>query len=70
MAIRQRGVILDHLDTFLEQRKTRQTITKTEVINYTSVFNLSLRILNNRWSVMVDVPISNNVRSSLYEHGL
>lgn len=46
-------------------------IQKTEVINYTSVFNLSLtRILNSRWSVMVDLPIANNVRSSLYEHGL
>ncbi len=44
---------------------------QTEVINYTSVINLSLtRIINNRWSVMVDLPVSNNVRSSLYEHGL
>jgi hypothetical protein len=53
-----------------EENKDR-LVQKTEVINYTSVFNLSLtRILNNRWSVMVDLPISNNVRSSLYEHGL
>lgn len=44
---------------------------QTEVINYTSVFNLSLtRIINNRWSVMIDIPVANNVRSSLYEHGL
>ena len=44
---------------------------QTEVINYTSVFNFSLtRIINNRWSVMIDIPVSNNVRSSLYEHGL
>ena len=53
-----------------EENKDR-LVQKTEVINYTSVFNLSLtRILNNRWSVMIDIPISNNVRSSLYEHGL
>ncbi|MFV8371787.1 hypothetical protein ACNQGD_05160 [Flavobacterium sp. LB2P74] len=53
-----------------EENKDR-LVQKTEVINYTSVFNLSLtRILSNRWSVMVDLPISNNVRSSLYEHGL
>ena len=53
-----------------EENKDR-LVQKTEVINYTSVFNLSLtRILNNRWSVMMDLPISNNVRSSLYEHGL
>ncbi|MFV5690958.1 hypothetical protein ACM55K_02910 [Flavobacterium sp. LT1R49] len=53
-----------------EENKQR-LIQKTEVINYTSIFDLSLtRILNNRWSVMVDLPVSNNVRSSLYEHGL
>ena len=41
----------------------------TEVINhFTSVeFGLT-RQLNNRWSLAFYVPISNNIRSSLYEH--
>ena len=46
-------------------------LQKTEVINYSSIVNLSLaRTINNRWSLMLDIPILNNVRSSLYEHGL
>ena len=28
------------------------------------------KILNDRWSVMIDVPVLANARSSLYEHGL
>lgn len=52
------------------ENKDRLT-QKTEVINYSSIVNLSLtRIIDNRWSAMVDIPILNNVRSSLYEHGL
>jgi len=43
----------------------------TEVINHVYAVDLSLtRILNDRWSLMVDVPITSNARSSLYEHGL
>lgn len=43
----------------------------TEVINYSTAVDLTLvRNLNNRWSVMVDVPLLSNARSSLYEHGL
>lgn len=43
----------------------------TEVINHTLSADFSLtRILNDRWSVMVDAPITSNTRSSLYEHGL
>lgn len=44
---------------------------QTEVINHTvSVdFNLT-RILNDRWSLMLDLPVISNARSSLYEHGL
>lgn len=43
----------------------------TEVINHQTAVDLSLtRILNDRWSIMVDVPILANARSSLYEHGL
>lgn len=46
-------------------------IQGTEVINHTATVDLALtRILNNRWSVMVDAPITSNARSSLYEHGL
>lgn len=43
----------------------------TEVINYQSSLDLALTYtINRKWSVMIDVPILNNVRSSLYEHGL
>ena len=43
----------------------------TEVINHTATVDLSLtRILDDRWSVMLDAPITSNARSSLYEHGL
>ena len=42
----------------------------TEVINHQASLDLSLtRILNDRWSLMIDVPILSNARSSLYEHG-
>jgi len=41
-----------------------------EVINHQFAVDLSLiRVFNNRWSMMVDVPIISNVRSSKYEHG-
>ncbi|KAA2243578.1 hypothetical protein F0L74_13890 [Chitinophaga agrisoli] len=43
----------------------------TEVINHQTAIDLALtRILNERWSVMIDVPLLANARSSLYEHGL
>ena len=43
----------------------------TEVINHSATLDISLiRILNNRWSLMLGVPIISNARSSLYEHGL
>jgi hypothetical protein len=43
----------------------------TEVINYQYALDLSLtRVINNRWSVMIDIPLLFNKRSSLYEHGL
>jgi len=42
----------------------------TEVINYSTTIDLALtRNLGKGWSIAVDVPIVNNVRSSLYEHG-
>src|SRR5690606_19696171 len=43
----------------------------TEVINHTHSMDLSImRLLNKRWSILLNVPIISNVRSSLYEHGL
>jgi hypothetical protein len=40
-----------------------------EVINYQFATDLSLiRVFNNRWSAMIDVPVISNVRSSKYEH--
>jgi hypothetical protein len=42
----------------------------TNVINHSYTNDITLtRVFNNRWSFAVDVPIVNNVRSSLYEHG-
>lgn len=53
-----------------DEQKERVT-AGTEVINYQTAIDLTLtRILDDRWSVMVDVPILANARSSLYEHGL
>lgn len=41
----------------------------TEVINHSYALNLTLyRIINSKWSVMFDVPVIANSRSSLYEH--
>ena len=43
----------------------------TEVINHSGAMDFNLtRVLNNRWSLMIDMPILANSRSSLYEHGL
>lgn len=53
-----------------EENKDR-LVQHSEVINHTFIFDLALtRILNDRWSFMVDAPIISNARSSLYEHGL
>ena len=41
----------------------------TEVVNHVSSFDLDLvRVFNSRWSLGVFVPVSSNMRSSLYEH--
>ena len=54
----------------LEENKQR-LIEHSEVINHQASFDFALtRIINDRWSYMVDVPILSNSRSSLYEHGL
>lgn len=53
-----------------EENKDR-LVQGTEVINHSALFDLALtRIINSRWSFMIDVPIISNERSSLYEHGL
>ncbi|RFM25923.1 hypothetical protein [Deminuibacter soli] len=52
-----------------EEQKQRQE-QGTEVINHAYAMDLALtHNINQRWSVMVDVPIISNARSSLYEHG-
>ena len=52
------------------QNKQR-LIDGTEVINHQTSVDIALtRIVNDRWSFMVDVPVLSNARSSLYEHGL
>lgn len=51
-----------------DEQKQRQTLG-TEVINHQYTMDLALyRLLNPRWSLMLDVPIEANSRSSLYEH--
>jgi hypothetical protein len=51
-----------------EEQKERME-KKTEVINYTYTLDLVLtRNFKNGWSVALDLPITSNARSSLYEH--
>ncbi len=51
-----------------DEQKQRMA-NQTEVINHQYTLDLALyRILNPRWSVMLDMPIEANTRSSLYEH--
>lgn len=52
-----------------EENKQRLTLG-TEVINHQASVDVALtRIFNDRWSMMIDVPVLSNARSSLYEHG-
>jgi hypothetical protein len=52
-----------------EENKQR-LVDNTEVINHQASLDLALtRIVNDRWSFMIDVPVLSNARSSLYEHG-
>jgi hypothetical protein len=51
-----------------DEQKQRQKLG-TEVINHQYTLDLSItRIINPRWSIMLDLPIESNSRSSLYEH--
>ncbi|MGN6618113.1 MAG: hypothetical protein ACTHJ5_13150 [Ilyomonas sp.] len=53
-----------------EENKQR-LVDNSEVINHQTSFDLALtRIISDRWSVTIDVPVLANTRSSLYEHGL
>ena len=50
----------------LAEQKQRQTLGN-EVINHSYTMDLNLvRILNPRWSIMVDMPILDNMRSQTY----
>jgi len=51
-----------------DEQKQRQTLGN-EVINHQYTLDLAIyRLLNARWSIMLDMPIEANSRSSLYEH--
>jgi len=56
---------------FVGEAEQKQRVDQgTQVINHAYTMDLAVtRIINNRWSVAVDVPIISNTRSSLYEHG-
>lgn len=52
-----------------EEQKQRKE-QGTQVINKAYALDLALtHNINARWSVMLDVPVLSNARSSLYEHG-
>lgn len=54
-----------------EEENKDRLVQGTEVINHTFITDLALtRIVNSRWSFMIDAPVISNARSSLYEHGL
>ncbi|WP_423147496.1 hypothetical protein [Rubrolithibacter danxiaensis] len=54
-----------------KDEQEERLVQGTEVINHQYSLDLALvRIINNRWSVMIDLPLLYNTRSSLYEHGL
>lgn len=56
---------------FIGSTEQKQRIALgTNVINHAYTQDLTLtRIFNRRWSISVDVPLLDNSRSSLYEHG-
>jgi hypothetical protein len=55
---------------FIGTDEQKQRIDQgTNVINHQYTLDLAItRIINPRWSIMLDVPIEDNSRSSLYEH--
>jgi hypothetical protein len=51
-----------------DEQKQRMELG-TEVINHSTATDLAItRKINSRWSLMLDLPILSNTRSSLYEH--
>lgn len=56
---------------FIGTQEQKQRIAQgTNVINHAYTQDLTLtRNFNNRWSFAVDIPVVDNSRSSLYEHG-
>jgi len=53
-----------------EEEQKHRIEENTEVINWSHAATFSLvRVINNRWSLSLDVPVLSNKRSSLYEHG-
>lgn len=51
-----------------DEQKQRQQLG-TEVINHSYTMDLSIiRLINPRWSILLDVPVESYSRSSLYEH--
>ena len=58
-----------HFSGTTEQKQ--RLVQHTEVINFSTSLDLSLtKKLSSRWSVSLTVPMLDNTRSSLYEHGL
>lgn len=52
-----------------EEQKQRQTLGN-EVINHSTATDIAvIRKIGSRWSLMLDLPVLSNSRSSLYEHG-
>lgn len=51
------------------QEQKLRVDTGSNVINHSTTFDITVtHQLNNRWSLLLDVPILDNSRSSLYEH--
>jgi hypothetical protein len=58
-----------HFSGTTEQKQ--RLVQHTDVRNFSHSLDLSvIRLLNNRWSLALNVPFVYNTRSSLYEHGL
>lgn len=57
-----------HYRGSIEQKE--RLAQNTEVINHQGSLDITLtRVFKNRWSVMMNMPLLFNARSSLYEHG-
>jgi hypothetical protein len=53
-----------------KQEQYQRIALGTNVINHAYTQDLTLtRNFNNRWSMAIDIPVVDNSRSSLYEHG-